>query len=66
MPSTTEDLEIRIAYQDQAIEQMSQQLLEQSRALEQLTQRYSQLEQRIQNLDEYEPDTAADEQPPHY
>lgn len=59
-------LEVRIAYQDDAIEQLSQQLFAQSREIERLAERCRQLEERVQRLAEGEPDAATRETPPHY
>lgn len=66
MSMDRDELEVRIAYQDDAIEQLSQQLIVQSRELEWLTERCRQLEERVQRLAEGEPDTPTDEPPPHY
>lgn len=68
MSSTHDELQIRIAYQDQAIEQMSQQLFALSRQVEKLALRCDQLEQNVESMKEQRGDnpTPADERPPHY
>ncbi|WP_423823651.1 SlyX family protein [Salinisphaera sp. SPP-AMP-43] len=60
-----DELEVRIAYQDHTIEQLSQQLYEQARQIERLAERCHQLEQRVQRLAEGESESA-DQAPPHY
>lgn len=66
MSDERNELEVRIAYQDDAIEQLSQQLFAQSREIARLAERCGQLEERVQRLAEGEPDSATDETPPHY
>ncbi|HET7315032.1 SlyX family protein [Salinisphaera sp.] len=66
MSGQQEELEMRIAYQDDAIEQLSRQMFAQSREIERLSERCRQLEERVQRLAEGGPDPALDEQPPHY
>lgn len=66
MSAGHDELEIRIAYQDDAIEQLSQQLFAQSREIDRLTERCRQLENRVQRLAEGESDAPTDETPPHY
>lgn len=66
MSDDRNELEVRIAYQDDAIEQLSEQLFAQSREIARLAERCRQLEDRVQRLAEGSPDTASDETPPHY
>lgn len=66
MSTKHDELEVRIAYQDDAIEQLSRQLFAQSRELARVAERCRQLEERVQRLAEGEPDAATDETPPHY
>lgn len=66
MSTSHDELEVRIAYQDDAIEQLSQQLFAQSREIARLTEQSRQLEARVQRLAEHEPHPATDETPPHY
>lgn len=61
-----EALEVRLAYQDDAINQMSDQLYAQSRELATLAERCRQLEERLQRLAEGDAAPAQDETPPHY
>lgn len=64
--TSIEALEVRLAYQDDAINQMSDQLYAQSRELASLTERCRQLEQRLQRLAENSAAPPQDETPPHY
>lgn len=65
--SSIETLEMRIAYQDDTIDQLSDMVYAQSRELERLTQRCVQLESRIASLSNgSEEITPTDETPPHY
>lgn len=66
MSAGGDELEVRIAYQDDAIEQLSQQLYAQSRELARLEERCRQLEERMQRLADGESEAAVDEKPPHY
>lgn len=61
-----EELETRIAYQDDAIEQLSDLVYQQSQALALLTERCRQLEARVQSLAESERGADEDAPPPHY
>ena len=65
---TLEELEIRIAYQDDTISQLSDQLYRQDQALSRLAERCRALEARVSELKPDEGDThaLADERPPHY
>lgn len=65
-PTLIETLEVRLAYQDDALNQMSDQLYAQSRELAALTDRCRQLEERLQRLAESGASPAQDETPPHY
>lgn len=64
--TSIEALEVRLAYQDDAINQMSDQLYAQSRELASLTERCRQLEERLQRLAEGDASPTQDETPPHY
>ena len=69
MPETTlEELEIRIAYQDDTISQLSEQIYRQDQALARLAARCQALEQRLTQIQEQGDDTPSptDERPPHY
>lgn len=66
MSTDNEDLEIRLAYLDDTVEQLSQQLYRQSREIETLTGRCRRLEERIQRLASSGTQTDGDERPPHY
>jgi len=62
-----EELEVRLAYQDDAINQMSDQIYAQSRSLDKVSERCRLLEERLQRLaDDDGPIEAQDETPPHY
>tara|TARA_B100001939_G_scaffold268287_1_gene235819 strand:+ start:544 stop:750 length:207 start_codon:yes stop_codon:yes gene_type:complete len=64
--SSIETLEMRIAYQDDTIDQLSDMVYAQSRVLARLTQRCEQLESRIAGLAEGGDANEIDETPPHY
>lgn len=65
--TSIEALEVRLAYQDDAINQMSDQLYAQSRELATLAEQCRQLEERLQRLGESGDASAKqDETPPHY
>ncbi|MBS62185.1 SlyX family protein [Salinisphaera sp.] len=66
--SSIETLEMRIAYQDATIEQLSDLVYAQSREIDRLNERYQQLESRIGALAEAEGGAVQnlDETPPHY
>lgn len=67
MSASTDDLEIRIAYQEQAIDEMSRQLFTQTRTIEQLVRRCEQLERRLEGLVESGFESVDNEPPPpHY
>lgn len=66
MSEQNTELEVRIAYQDDALEQLNGQVYAQAREIERLAERCRQLEQRVQRLAEGESDPAVDEKPPHY
>ncbi|MES1927172.1 SlyX family protein [Salinisphaera sp. T31B1] len=61
-----ESLETRIAYQDDAIEQLSDTLYRQTMAIERLEQRCQALENRLQALAEAGEGSDEDAPPPHY
>ncbi|MES1947104.1 hypothetical protein C84B14_07133 [Salinisphaera sp. C84B14] len=66
--SSIETLEMRIAYQDATIEQLSDLVYAQSREIDRLNARYEQLESRMGALAESEGGDVPnlDETPPHY
>jgi len=64
--STTEAMETRIAYQDDAIEQLSDLVYEQAQTLALLSERCRQLELRVQALAEADGGSVEDAPPPHY
>ena len=66
--TTLEELEIRIAYQDDTISQLSDLLYRQDQALTRLAERCKALETRVAQLKQDSGDTytSADERPPHY
>lgn len=66
MSADTEDLEIRLAYLDDTVDKLSQQLYRQSREIETLSERCRRLEDRIQRLASSDTQTGGDERPPHY
>jgi len=61
-----EELEMRIAYQDDAINQLSDVVYEQSQTIAQLAERCRQLESRMQALSESQGGSDDDAPPPHY
>lgn len=63
--STLEELELRLAYQDDALNQLSDTVYGQAQAIERLTEHCRRLESRVQALAEGG-DKAPDETPPHY
>lgn len=65
--SSIETLEMRIAYQDDTIDQLSDMVYAQSRELERLTQRCERLESRVASLSKgSDGNNETDETPPHY
>lgn len=66
MNTAQEELEIKLAYQEDTLEKLSQQIHQQSRDLARLAQYCQQLETRLQRLAESHGDTPQDERPPHY
>jgi SlyX protein len=61
-----EELELRMAYIDDTLNQLSDTVYAQSRALERLAQRCQQLESRIETLSEGDGAEPVDQTPPHY
>jgi len=62
-----EKLEAKLAYLEQANEELSDVLFAQQKALDELAARVSRLAGRIDSMEETGPGyTAADEKPPHY
>lgn len=61
-----EELEMRMAYIDDTLNQLSDTVYAQSRALERLTQRCQQLESRVEALSEGDGADQTDQTPPHY
>lgn len=67
MPTNNlEELEMRMAYIDDTLNQLSDTIYTQARALDCLAQRCQQLESRIQALSEDGDANTTDETPPHY
>ncbi|MBH03331.1 MAG: SlyX protein [Xanthomonadales bacterium] len=69
MPEPTlDELEIRIAYQDDTIRQLSEQIYRQDQALARLEARCQALEQRLTQMQEQDGEIASSgvERPPHY
>lgn len=66
MNAEHEELEIKLAYQEDAIEKLSQQIHQQSQELARLRQYCQQLETRLQRLAENQGEAPQDERPPHY
>ncbi len=64
------DLEIKLAYQENALQQLGDVLLRQQRQIDQLEQRCLQLQERIRAIGDTTVEIAAtnpaDEVPPHY
>ena len=61
-----EALEIKIAFQDEAIERLSDTVYAQARDLARLAEQYRRLEARLQALAESGDEPGGDETPPHY
>lgn len=66
MSQEHDELEMRIAYQDDAIDALSRQVYEQSRELTRLAERCRQLEAKVAQLLDKDAPSAADASPPHY
>lgn len=65
--SSLEELEMRMAYQDDAIAQLSDMVYAQTQALDRLSERCRALESRVQSLaDDAGTPEADDAPPPHY
>jgi SlyX protein len=61
------ELETKLAYQEQALEQLNEAMLHQQRIIEQLERRLRTLGDRVDNLaDPGQAVMPADERPPHY
>lgn len=61
-----EELEMRMAYIDDTLNQLSDTVYAQARALDRLAQRCQQLESRIEAIADGGDAGATDETPPHY
>ncbi len=61
-----EDLEVRIAYQDQLLHELNEVVTRQQSAIVALERRYELLVERIRGLGETPAAAAGDERPPHY
>jgi SlyX protein len=61
-----EDLEVRIAYQDQLLHELNEVVTRQQAAITALEQRCDLLVERIRAMGEAGADGAGDERPPHY
>lgn len=64
--SRQDALEMRLAYLDDGLNQLSDIIYEQARAIERLTDRCHQLEQHFEALRDRKRTAPADEAPPHY
>ncbi|MGD8378316.1 MAG: SlyX family protein [Gammaproteobacteria bacterium] len=60
------ELEIRVAHQQDALDEMTRELLRQNRELDDLRETVRQLAQRLQTVAEAGSNSAVDEKPPHY
>ena len=61
-----EDLEVRLAYQEQALNELNAVVTQQQAAIDALERRCGALRERLRTLGEGPPDAATDERPPHY
>lgn len=61
-----EALESRLAYQDQALQELSQELFAQQRQIEQLQASCRELARRLTESSSGLADSVGDERPPHY
>jgi SlyX protein len=61
-----EDLEVRIAYQDQLLHELNEAVTRQQAAIIALERRCDLLVERVRALGETTPDETGDERPPHY
>ena len=59
-------LESRLAYQDQAIEQLNETITAQWKQIDALTRQLSALTERLQEAEANAPAAPANERPPHY
>jgi SlyX protein len=63
---TIEQLEVRIAYQDDTINQLSDQLYAQSREIGRLSECCRRLDERLKRIADGDVSSPQDETPPHY
>ena len=61
-----EDLEVRLAYQEQALNELNAVVTEQQATIDRLERRCDALRERLRALGEGSGDAASDERPPHY
>lgn len=61
-----EDLEVRLAYQEQALNELNAVVTEQQAMIDRLERRCEALRDRLRSLGEGPGDAAGDERPPHY
>lgn len=61
-----EDLEVRLAYQEQALNELNAVVTEQQATIDRLERRCDALRDRLRSLGEGSGDRAGDERPPHY
>ncbi len=61
-----EDLEVRIAYQDQLLHELNEVVTRQQSAIAALERRYELLVERVRGLGDTAATEAGDERPPHY
>lgn len=64
--SAIERLEIRVAYQDQTIEELNSTVLAQWKAIEELRRDLVRLEGRLRETEQQLPDALPEPPPPHY
>ena len=61
-----EDLEVRLAYQEQTLNELNAVVIRQQAMIDALEKRCDALLERLRSLGEGPDDTAADARPPHY
>ena len=59
------DLEMRLSFQEETIDQLNDAIVHQSKTIEVLTKSFKTLTQRLTSLDA-EPSDVTDQRPPHY
>jgi len=61
-----EDLEVRIAYQDQMLNELNDVVTRQQATITRLEQRYELLLEQVRSLGDRDTSAPGDEKPPHY